>query len=574
MNQIKVLPEQVANKIAAGEVVERPASVVKELIENALDAGATDIEIEIQGGGRARICVTDNGRGMSPEDAKLAFERHATSKISDLEDIYRIKTLGFRGEALPSIASISSIEMVTSEKGAKTGTRIQMEAGKLKACEAAAPQEGTRIIVSNLFFNTPARRKFLKGDKTELRHIVSTVTLAAMVQLNVGFKLTHDGRTLVDIPKQSDLSERLKLLLGKEFASDTLTLGAKRNGLQITGKIGKPTLNRGNRLSQYFFVNGRPIQSRSLSFALYQGFETLLMTQRYPVGIIFIEVDPGELDVNIHPTKKEVRFSDEHKVRNLLVKGIKETLSQSQFVPTFKKPLEEGGDSKREESLPLSTHLRESIASYTPTSSPKPIEESTVSSSEEFISKVLGVIQDTYIVCETDSGMLMIDQHAAHERLLFEKVLLDFQSSNVEVQQLLLPEMVELSPADSALIEPYLKFLNKVGVSIASFGKNSFVVDGLPVYFKNQPILELVRGMIEEIEQSGKVLTHEKTQEKLAALISCKAAVKAGDKLKPEESESLAARAFLNLQNKTCPHGRPVMIQLSADELARQFKRK
>lgn len=586
MSRIQVLPDQIANKIAAGEVVERPASVVKELMENALDAGATQIEIEIKGGGRARIAVSDNGSGMSHDEARLAFERHATSKISDLEDIYQIKTLGFRGEALPSIASIAEVELRTSEKGAPSGTRIKIKAGKVLAHEAAPPEEGTRIVVSNLFFNTPARRKFLKTEKTELKQIVSTVVLAALAHLKVGFKLKEEDRVLFDVSRQSELKERMALLLGKEFSAGTVPVLEKKNGLRVHGLVGKPALSRANRLSQYFFVNGRPVQSKNLSFALYRAYDNLLMTQRYPVGLIYIELSPDLVDVNIHPTKKEVRFYDEKQVTDLMVRGIRNALSQTTFTPAIKQS-QLGEQNKKavqpEESAEtpsflkpgsLSSKLQESIVSYSEKEKSGVPEKLMESLKGDSVVRVLGVIQETYIVCESAKGLLLIDQHAAHERLLFEKILLDFQSADTEVQQLLLPETIELTASEAALLEPFIPFLNKVGLSIASFGNQSFVVDALPVYFKNPSVTRLVQEMAGEIEQSGGVRSAEKTREKLAALMSCKAAVKAGDKLKQEEMENLASRAFLNLQNKTCPHGRPVMIQMSGDDLARQFKRK
>ncbi len=575
MSLIHVLPEHIANKIAAGEVVERPASVVKELVENSLDSGATQIEIEFKAGGRSRIAITDNGQGMSFEDAALAFQRHATSKITDLEDIYAIKTLGFRGEALPSIASIAHVELVTSEKKAGSGTRIKIEGGKALAHEAASPQEGTRIAVTNLFFNTPARRKFLKADATEAKQIVTTVMLAALVHQKVGFRLKEEERVIFDIPKQSDLKERISLLLGKEMSQEMIPFNVEKNSFQIHGMIGKPNLNRANRLSQFFFVNGRPIQNRNLSFALYRGYDTLLMTQRYPVGVIFIEIDPSLVDVNIHPTKKEVRFHDETAVCDALARGIKERLNQK------KRPTSEPTEVAQPfplKSESLSLQLKESIVAYQAREKEKKSVE-TVSAitetlpREEAVLKVLGVIKNTYIVCETTQGFLMIDQHAAHERLLFEQVLLDVQKGNVEVQQLLLPEMIELTAAEAAVLESQIEFINKVGISISLFGQNSYVIDAVPAYFKNQSIASLIHQIVTEVELSGQVHSHEKKREKIAAMMSCKAAVKAGDRLKPQEMESLASQTFLNLQNKTCPHGRPVMFQMTEYDLAKQFKR-
>lgn len=588
MSLIHVLPEHIANKIAAGEVVERPASVVKELVENALDAGATQIEVEFKAGGRSRIVVRDNGKGMSHEDAALAFDRHATSKIKDLEDIYSIQTLGFRGEALPSIASIAHVELLTSEKKAASGTRLKLEAGKQMVYEAAPPEEGTSLTISNLFFNTPARRKFLKTDKTESKQIVSTVMLAALVHQGIGFRLKEEERVIFDIPKKSDLKERIGLLLGKEFSKEMIPLTVEKNDFKISGMIGKPTLSRANRLSQFFFVNGRPIQSKNLSFALFRGYDALLMTQRYPVAVVFIEIEPSLVDVNIHPTKKEVRFHDESIISSALARGIRDALSKSDFVPTlgsktFKKP----AAPMAPQSESISSHLQESIVQYEAREKEKKLIETVEKIAEEKevdkeapliredqVLKVLGVIKETYIVCETTQGFLMIDQHAAHERLLFEQVLLDVQKGNVEIQQLLLPEMVELTTTESATLESHLEFLNKVGISISVFGQNSYVVDAMPAYYKNQSISELIRGIVGEIEQSGKVHSHEKTREKIAAMMSCKAAVKAGDRLKQQEMESLAVQAFLNLQNKTCPHGRPVMFQMTEDDLAKQFKRK
>lgn len=585
MNRIHVLSEHIANKIAAGEVVERPASVVKELVENALDAGATQIDVEIRGGGRGLIQVSDNGIGMSRDDARLAFARHATSKIKDVDDIYKIETLGFRGEALPSIAAVARVELTTSEKGAKEGTRLKLEAGKVLACETAPPAEGTKISVADLFFNTPARLKFLKGEGTEKNQILSTVTLASLAQPKVGFRLAETGKTILDIPRGSELPERLRLLFGKEFAQEMVPVFLERGGkeLKVSGMIGKPSLNRANRLSQYFFVNARPIQSRNLSFSLSQGFDTLMMVNRFPVGVIFVEVDPSLVDVNIHPTKKEVKFSDEGQVRELLVRAVKSALAETNFTRgpkkierewsresvsidpgTFASRLQEGiGAYAAQEELPQTAGQTEPWEAKEPAAAPTPQ-----------LIRVLGAVKDTYLVCETTAGLLLIDQHAAHERLLFEQVLLDFEKGKVETQQLLMPEVVELTAAEAALLEPYVAQLNKVGVSVSSFGATSFLVDALPTYFKNASVSQMLREMVGKIESWGKVSAPEKAREKLAAMVSCKAAVKAHDRLKPEEMNRLAGQAVLSLQNKTCPHGRPIMIQMSEDDLAREFKRK
>lgn len=590
MNRIHVLSEHVANKIAAGEVVERPASVVKELLENSLDAEATQIDVEIRGGGRGLIQVSDNGAGMSREDARLAFDRHATSKIKELEDIYAIQTLGFRGEALPSIAAVSHVELVTAEKGAKEGTRLEIEAGKVISHEAAPPADGTRISVANIFFNTPARRKFLKGERSEMNQIFSTVTLAALSHQRVGFRLTEMGKTLLEIPQQSDLSERLRILFGKEFSKEVLPLRARRNGIKIKGVIGKPSLNRGNRLSQFFFVNARPIQNRNLNFSLSLGFETLMPVNRFPVGVIFIEVDPDKVDVNIHPAKREVRFSDEEAVRSLLVRGVKEALGEANLSPSPKKiqrqkleilSTQEKGflqDAGQVEPTSFSSRIQEQIVSYM---GKEEVSEKAASAavgagleSAPTVLKVLGAIADTYIVCETTAGLSIIDQHAAHERLLFEQVMLDFSKAKVETQQLLLPEVVELTAAEAALLEPYVVPLNKIGFSISSFGATSFLVDALPQYFRTNSVTQLVREMVGEIEAWGTLHSPDKMREKLAAMISCKAAVKARDRLKPEEMEKLSSHVFSSLLNKTCPHGRPIVIQMTGDQLAREFKRK
>lgn len=588
MSQIHVLPEQIANKIAAGEVVERPASVVKELIENSLDAGADQIEVEFKSGGRSKIVVRDNGKGMSHEDAALSFQRHATSKIKDLEDIYAIQTMGFRGEALPSIASIAHVELLTSVKKASSGTRLKIEAGKVQVHEAAPPEEGTRITVSNLFFNTPARRKFLKTDKTETKQIVQTVMLAALAHEKIGFRLKEENRVVFDVPKQSSLKERIGILLGKEFEKEMVPLQMEKKGVKITGLTGKPTLNRANRLSQFFFVNQRPIQSRNLSFALYRGYDALLMTQRYPVGVIFIQIDPSLIDVNIHPTKKEVRFHDEPAVTRAIASGVKEALSQAEFIPGLKEKKKTGPKSEESKELrpeELSTYLKDSIADYAEREKEQKLVQTVEKMiedkeaypervAEKGIVQVLGVIRNTYIVCETTTGFLMIDQHAAHERLLFEQILLDFQKENIEIQQLLLPEMIELTVAEAGLLDSCLEFLNSAGLSVSSFGQNSYVVDAVPAYFKNQSVSGLIHDIVSEIDSSGKVQSTEKKREKIAAMISCKAAVKAGDRMKLPEIENLATQAYLNLQNKTCPHGRPVMFQMSDNDLAKQFKRK
>jgi DNA mismatch repair protein MutL len=644
MNRIRLLPEHVANQIAAGEVVERPASVVKELVENALDAQATRITVEIQAGGRSLVRVTDDGIGMSRDDALLCLERHATSKIQRAEDLSAIATMGFRGEALPSIASVSRFTLTTRERESESpeGTQVVITGGKIVEVKAAGSAAGTCIEVRQIFFNLPARRKFLRTEETESAHIQHYLTLAALAHPNVAFNFIKDGRVIWQLPgakvedadaRAGALHERMRSLLGEvnllqlEFSSELPALGdpndqesSGSSSLRIWGFIGSPGVSRGTRENQFTFVNKRPVENRGLNFALIEGYHTTLMKGRFPVCCLFLDMNPAEVDVNIHPAKREVKFHREKTIRNLVTQAVRKTLldfhaTLERAKQSFTEPNPTPVDLPRNK--PVAPPVLELVASPPPVPAPEPIElpnfpkvskplpnwptpklESVPAPADmspnpvrplghgavSFGSgpvpllgvplRIVGVVGKLYVVLESDRGLVLLDQHAAHERILFEQMLGRLEQQDfAPSQRLLLPETIELSPRDAQFLRQNLSVLTRLGVGLSEFGERTFLLDALPPFFKTNEPRKFVLELIDELKSTGQTVNSLRLGEHVIAKTVCRHAVKANDPLAGPELEGLLNDLRHCTMPYTCPHGRPTLIEMNYRELEKKFGR-
>jgi DNA mismatch repair protein MutL len=581
---IHVLPEHIANKIAAGEVIERPASIVKELIENSLDAGATEIAILIKDGGKSLIRVADNGSGMSADDAKLAIERHATSKISDTEDLDQIQSYGFRGEALPSIGAVSRMTLKTRLHDKETGHQIVIEGGHRQKISEIACQKGSIVEISDLFFNTPARRKFLRTDSTELSQITDVVTTFALVVPHVSLQYATDKKRLLTLPPVETPRERAQAIFGEELAKDLVPIRSETQGIKISGLVGKPAIARANRTGQIFFVNRRWIRSIALSYAVQDGYHGLLMHGQHPMAILYIQVDPERLDVNVHPTKKEIRISEEREVKGFIRNVISKALSEeSDLAPSLRAAPPPAGNNQgfrfqsfRDQHYQQEQHRLHSLpgADFI-TYEAKELATPIVLRDQLHIRKVLGQIHQTYIIAETEEGMILVDQHAAHERVIFEELLKSLESENPQQQGLLIDEVLNVSATQEEILRQRLPHLNKLGFDIESFGDLSFVIRAVPAALANANPLACIKHSLEEQEVGKLKGSIDTINAEVAALIACKRrSVKAHDSMTPATMESLLKRLARCENPFNCPHGRPSFFQYSIDDLEKQFKRK
>ena len=577
MTRIRRLPEAVVNKIAAGEVVERPASVVKELIENSIDADATVISVEVRRGGKSLIRIRDNGCGMARDDALLALERHSTSKITGADDLFTVRTMGFRGEALPSIAAVSRIELTTKEQGALGGTRVTVSGGRVEDVRETGAPDGTEIVVRDLFFNTPARRKFLRSDRVELSHIVSAVTWQALARPGIGFTLIADGEEVIEAAPTSDARGRVSSLFGPDIAREIIPVGGKDEAITLTGFIGKPGLTRGNRSAQHYFINRRPIRERMLNFAVTDAFGGLLPLRRYAVVFLFLEVGSGEVDVNVHPAKREVRFRNVYRVRDLVRETIADALGNADLSPGMGLAGLRGAvgestagyvtrmDRKTIERIPVESLTREPL--------PWEEREGVLAGPGKKAILAIGQIKNLYVVAETPEGLAIIDQHAAHERVLFERVMSLYRQRNAVIQPLLIPAVVNLPVSEFVLAHDYLDVFKALGIGVEDFGKNSLKIDSLPACLGSVDPERLIRDIVGELAEKGRSAAVEDEMAELVAKKVCRAAVKRRDSLKGEELQRLVDD-LLSCENPyTCPHGRPTIVKISMEELDKKFGR-
>lgn len=609
-NRITVLDEHTANRIAAGEVVERPASVVKELVENSIDAGATSITVTLEEGGKDLIKITDNGCGMTREDAVLSLQRHATSKIRDADDLDAIGTLGFRGEALPSIASVSVMEIVTRHEAEIDGVRLEIEAGTITNLEAAGAPQGTTISVRKLFFNTPARLKFLKGSQTELGHITEYIGRFAMAYPSISFRLIHGSREVISSPATGQALSSITRVLGKDLARQLVPISFETPAMQVTGFISNPAFTRINRRDQIFFVNGRPIRSKSITHAVDMAYRGLLQPGRYPVAIVFVQVVPELVDVNVHPTKAEVKFSSEHEVHSAVHRAVNEALMSGAAAPTIgdspqrpaSYPLRLRPDEPEARQVPLigppelsiaafqdalARRREESVASATTDpfvwekGSGVPVEDSPVPEAAFEAArtvalsgvKVIGQARNTYIIAQCDDGVLIIDQHVAHERVLFDRMLKADAEQGPAIQGLMIPITLSLSSREAAVVAKRLDYLRKAGYELEAFGGNSYVIRGAPVTVKSQDAEAVLRDMIQELVEISVAKHLLVRPDQVLITASCKMAIKAGEPMSQVEMERLL-QDLLKCENPfVCPHGRPIIVSLSNWELDRKFRR-
>lgn len=599
MGVIQVLSEHLANKIAAGEVIERPSSIVKELMENALDAGATSIEVEVNHGGRSLIRIADNGCGMSSEDAELAFKRHATSKIKSDKDLEAILSFGFRGEALPSIAAVSRMSLLTRAASAKNGVSVSVEGGHLLGVKESPCSPGTAVEVRDLFFNTPARRKFLRTDATELGHVMDTVSHFALANPSLRLVFKSSGKTVYDLLPVSDVRSRAEAVLGAETARHLVSFEEEVPGIKISGLAGKPFIAKANRTGQTFFINRRWVKAPGFSHALHAGYHGLLMHGQFPVAVVFMTLDPDRVDVNVHPTKQEVRISNEAEIKSLLKRAVTQALQKAGDLTPSLKPFREdlnpgapvfSGSSAQKENPYASFYTKPSAAPSMEMSVSAPLEtpeeiyravpaqetQLPVFKEKPFgITKILGQIHHTFIVAETEEGLLMVDQHAAHERVMFEVLLKNFETGQAAKQALLMDEVLELHPRQVEIMKKALPVLTKIGFEIEEFGEKAFVVRSFPAILGQENPLSFLQTFVEEREDGSMDTKLEQHQETIAALMACKRrSVKAHDPLTLIQMQALMERLALCKNPFSCPHGRPAFFKKSFSELERQFKRK
>jgi DNA mismatch repair protein MutL len=589
-SRIKILPENLTNKISAGEVVERPASVVKELVENCLDAGATEIVVEIEAGGKRLIKVGDNGCGMSREDALLALERHATSKIATDDDLGSISTLGFRGEALPSIASVSRWVMATREKGSIEGTEIYGEGGRIRDVKARGMAEGTVVEIRNLFFNTPARLKFLKSTETEAGHVGDQMTRLALSRPEVRFTYMNDGRTVFRA-LNGTLGDRISALLGRNIAGDLYPFECSGEELALSGSTGKPDCTRSSSSHLYVFVNGRFVRDRLIQHAVMQAYRQLLERGRYPVAVLFLSVPVEEVDVNVHPTKHEVRFRSQSRVHDFIVSALEKHLRSTPWIGksllkavpltvepyscedspgvgvkeapvAYVRPREE-----RPEQHPLPVPVPETVSQ--PADSAEPRENGGFFSSL----RVIGQYRGAYLLCQGDDDLLIIDQHAAHERVAFERLRTDFSAGEVESQGVLFPEVVELTHGEASIVDTHQSFLRKLGFHLEHFGGTARVLNAVPRILSSGPYLQALRDIIEELAAFGNSRAVDDVQDDLLVRIACHSVVRGQRNLPGEEVSALLAALDSVACASNCPHGRPVYRTLSRSDVEKMFKR-
>lgn len=569
---VRLLDHDTIEKIAAGEVVERPGSVVKELVENSIDSGARAIEVEIESGGMRFIRVQDDGCGMDREDAELSFHRHATSKIEHIDDLEITRTLGFRGEALPSIAAVSRLEMKTRARGEIGGTRIVIEGGEITKSEDTGCPEGTTIAVKDLFFNTPARKKFMKSTLTEAAHCIDAVTRFALAYPDISLKLTRDGKEALALPATDDIRERVMGIYGREVARDMVVINATKD-VFVTGAVSKPVTTRSSRDFISVFVNRRFVKSSLINRAIYEGYRTLLPRGRSPIAVINVDIDPSRIDVNVHPAKVEVKFKDEKGVYWAVADGIRGALKGSRLAPRI---TSEGEKATRPTTLtqaPLDVGVvKEEREEY---GSP-PIEEALTQepSTPRPLPDLrpIGQIHDSYIIAEHDDGMVIIDQHAAHERIRYEGILK--MREGTKGQELISPFVFDVSPKEAAVIDGNRELLEDMGFRIEPIGGKSYAVKSLPVIYGKVEDHETARDIVSELAALGEVKALEERREALAALMACRPAVKAGDAMLMDSMEQLIWALARTENPHTCPHGRPTLIEMELTEIEKRFKRR
>ena len=602
--QVKVLPDHVVNQIAAGEVIERPAAVAKELIENSLDAQATEVQVEVQAGGKRLLRVIDNGDGMSPEDARLAIQRHATSKISGIEDLDTIRSFGFRGEALPSIAAVSNVEVFTRPPEALEGTRLMVEAGTLRVFEAAGCAPGTRITVSHLFHNVPARLKFLKSDTSESRALVKQATWAALVHPEVQFRLTHNDRKVIDVRSCASMMERIRLLYGKEMAENLLEFENEVPGFQLHAFLSKPDYTKRNRDYQLFFMNRRPIRSRLLTAALNEVMRAYIPRDRHAAAFIFLTILPDDVDVNVHPAKTEVRFRNERSIYSQVVRSLHNGIYQQKYIPQVSTgaqeehqtasatasvrgpfPTAERGHqwvpdpsvgNRLSGELPPIPQFSPSIASSSIVSVERnDPDASAVNLFDMQHVQVKASLFNTFILAECEGDVLFVDQHVASERVLYERYVNQVKASGIPMQNLLLPMTLDLTAEQMDVFMENKEVFAKLGLDLEEFGGSTLVLRALPSELSLGEAEATVFDLLDQLSESGASAPEvSDIQDRALITLACHSAIRAGDSLTQGQMVHLLRELSQAELPFSCPHARPILVRMSRLELESRFKRR
>jgi DNA mismatch repair protein MutL len=611
MSKIRVLPDILANKIAAGEIVERPASVVKELLENSVDAGAHAISIALESGGKRLIRVTDDGEGMVQDDAILAFEHHATSKIQSVEDLGGIVTLGFRGEALPSIASISRLTLKTGMEQSASGSEIEIQGGKMRSVKSISWDKGTEVTVRDLFFNVPARRKFLRSHETELGHITRLVTHYALAHPQIRYTLTSEGRSLIDVAPVATLKERLYQLFGEDFLENLVELEGRRGMVEVRGFTSRPHEQRTNPYSQFFYVNRRMVRDKVITSAVRQAYRNTMPGSAYPVVLLFVQLPYDEVDVNAHPAKIEIRFREQSLVHDLIRDTIQRSLIESKSIPIYDH--RSGGwpqaspfsDSTPGYSQPLSSPF-----DFTPSSAAAdpfqrafnypfreiPLPATQLSEDHQAMRirgemllggepnvvanpfepmgvRILGQIQESYIIASDKMGLLIIDQHVAHERILYERNAQVLRQQPVETQGLLVPLTLELPPHQLVMFERIMPELNKNGFQVERFGGSTILVRSVPALARDYDCRKLLSEILDGLDAEERTLDVQLLQDRISVSMACHGAIKVNMPLTPEKMQWLVDELAKTKVPTNCPHGRPIILRFSLYEIERNFGR-
>jgi DNA mismatch repair protein MutL len=615
MNKIRVLPEILANKIAAGEIVERPASVVKELLENSIDAHCGAVHIGVLSGGKRLIQVRDDGEGMSQDDAILAFEHHATSKLQTAEDLGSIATLGFRGEALPSIASISRLTLKTgyADPASISGTEIEIQGGVMRSVKPTSWDRGTEIIIRDLFFNVPARRKFLRSNDTELGHIARLVTHYALAHPEIRFTLESESRVLIDATAVAGMRERIFQIFGDGFLENLTELSGRAGSIRVSGFCSRPNEQRTNPYSQFFYVNRRMVRDKVLMSAVRQAYRNCIPASAYPVIILFLELPYGEVDVNAHPAKTEIRFREQNAVHKLVLETIAGALMQSAAIPAYahgsenvqmlqqfaaSAPFPEGFSGRKEELFNLtspavssnpfqralsypfrepseeffgkredhtSLRVKPEMLIHSPIEEHRPFQPAGI--------RILGQLQESYIIACDSQGLLIIDQHVAHERILYEKLAQAMRSATVETQGLLVPIPLELPPHQIALLDRVMPELNSNGFQVEHFGGSTVLIRSVPAIAGTADCRKLLAEILEGLEIEERTLDVERIRDRIAVSTACRSAIKVNTPLAAEKMQWLLDQLSLTRIPTNCPHGRPILLRFTMYEIERNFGR-
>lgn len=577
--KIEILPDAIAQKIAAGEVIERPASVVKELVENAIDAGSSEIVIELQSGGLQLIRVADNGEGMVPEDVPLALQRFATSKIRRAEDLYAIQTMGFRGEALPSIASVSQLILKTRHASSMVGTRVVCEGGQIISISEMGFPVGTEVEVRQLFYNFPVRRKFLKSIRTELRYSLLLFHRISLAYPSITFRFFHDGRKIEEYYKSESFIVRIEAIFGKEISNHLKPFQSEDGDYFIEGFVSPPTVVRGDREGISIYVNQRYIKDRILSKAVIEAYRHFLPMNQYPLAILFIRLPPSSVDVNVHPTKAEVKFKDPEKVYQTVFSAIRRTLEETSHpVQQISFEQSKGKIPIREyqEHFPFEPSLKPNSQLSGEESSLLEVREGKEiewESSKEVSYRILGQLWGTYILCETQGALVFIDQHAAHERILFEKLKKNYEEKSPPSRPLLVPILVELSLEEELLFDTAKEVFETIGFEMEPVGERLYAIRSIPSFVEQREAERQVKEMLEELSFFKKGGEATAAHQSLLISLACHSAVRANLSLKREEIEALLSDLYPFNPAMTCPHGRPIFFFISFGEMNRKFKR-